>query len=132
MWVNKLWVNLWILWCVAFYENRILRLFRVLNTPPYAFLWKEKFLHKKGKIGFSRRKKFSETFTTNYTSLKRIKNYKEFERVNANWLVSVCFELLHERVVKVRIKDHGYLRIHAFCTNNRILWRTLYPNFLKH
>ena len=39
--------------------------------------------------------------------------------------------MLHERVVKIKIIDHGYLRMHTFCTNNHIFWRTL-CKFWKH
>ena len=31
----------------------------------------------------------------NLTHLKRMKNYKAFERVNTDYFVSICFELLH-------------------------------------
>ena len=39
--------------------------------------------------------------------------------------------MLHLRVVKIELKDHGYLRMYAICNNNHMFWRAL-SKFLKH
>ena len=39
------------------------------------------------------------------------------------------FEFLHQRVVKIEIKDHGNLHMHTLCTNNHTCFGEHYPNF---